>query len=69
MGVVLIIIGDYGTAWTTEMDVLAVDWLFWSQVWFYAAGLSWLFVLVLIQVLHARQARNFPKSRRIPSAY
>jgi len=68
-GAILILVGGYGMAWTTEMDLLAVDWLFWSQVWFYVAGLIWLLVLVPIQVLQGRQAREFAAGTSIPSAY
>lgn len=69
LGAGLIIVSGYGMAATTEMDLIAVDWLFWSQIWFYVAGLIWLLVLVPIQVLQARQARDFAESGKIPSAY
>jgi uncharacterized membrane protein len=69
IGVVLIIVSGYGMAWSAGLDLVSQGWLFWSQVWFYGAGLIWLFVLVPIQVVQARQARRFSAHGVIPESY
>lgn len=68
-GVVLIIVGGYGMAWVAGLNIFDVGWLFWSQVWFYAAGFVWLLILIPIQVAQARQARQFVDGRPIPLSY
>lgn len=69
LGVVLIVVSGYGMAWRANLDPIAIGWLFWSQVWFYAAGLIWLFILVPIQIAQRRQAKRFSNSEPIPASY
>jgi uncharacterized membrane protein len=68
-GIVLLIVGGYGAAWTAGMDVLRDDWIVWSEIMFAIAGGIWLFVLVPIQIRQARMAREFADGRPIPDAY
>lgn len=68
-GALLIIVGGYGMTLVADLDPIDVGWLFRSQVWFYGIGLVWLFVLVPLQVVQARQARRFAVTGTIPESY
>lgn len=68
-GVVLVMVGGYGMAWVSGMNVISLGWLFWSQFWFYVSGLIWMFILVPIQIAQARQARGFLECDSIPKSY
>lgn len=68
-GIVLLMVGGYGAAWLAGMDVLRDDWIVWSQVMFFLAGLIWLVILVPIQVKQARLARGFAAGGPIADSY
>ncbi|CAH0141798.1 hypothetical protein ROS9278_00500 [Roseomonas sp. CECT 9278] len=68
-GVVLLVVGGFGAAWTAGFDVLRDDWIAWSTVMFVLAGAIWLGVLVPIQVKQARMARDFGAGAPIPPGY
>ncbi len=68
-GAILVIVGGYGMTVAARLDPINVRWLFWSQIWFYGVGLIWLFVLVPLQIMQARQARQFAESGTIPASY
>lgn len=68
-GAALVMIGGYGMTAVARIDPFGTGWLLWSQIWFYAVGLVWLFVLVPLQVLQARQARDFAVTGTIPQSY
>ncbi len=57
-GIVLTIVGGYGAMFEARYDFPGPDWLVWSQLCFFAAGLIWLGVLVPIQIRQARMART-----------
>ena len=57
-GIVLTIVGGYGAMYAARYDFPGPGWLVWSQIWFVAAGILWLGILVPIQVKQARLART-----------
>lgn len=67
-GIVLIVVGGYGMARTSGLD-LSAHWLFWGQVGFYASGVIWLLVLLPLQMLLAREARAFRMAAPVPESY
>ncbi len=68
-GALLVIVGGYGMMVVADLDPIGVGWLFWSQVWFYGIGFVWLFVLIPLQVIQARLAREFAITGAIPESY
>ena len=68
-GVALTILGGYGMAWIAQIPLLPISWLVWSQLLFGLSGAIWLFVLIPIQIVQSRLAREFAASRVISDAY
>jgi uncharacterized membrane protein len=68
-GIVLTMLGGYGMAIVSRMDLLASPWLLWGQVLFAASGCIWLFVLVRIQIAQSRLSARFTRDAPIPEAY
>lgn len=57
-GIVLTIVGGYGAMVAARYDFPGPGWLLWSQIWFVAAGVIWLGILVPIQIKQAKLART-----------
>ncbi len=53
-GIILTMIGGYGSLWVLGYSLTTPAWLLWSQIMFVVAGLIWLFILVPIQIRQAR---------------
>ena len=68
-GIVLTMVGGYGAMYEAQYDFPGPSWLLWSQIWFVAAGLIWLFILIPIQIKQARMAREFVSGSDIPETY
>jgi uncharacterized membrane protein len=68
-GVGLILVGAYGMAAVSHLDLRGSAWLIWGQAMFLAAGVIWVVVLIPTQILQARQARAFAKGGVIPESY
>lgn len=68
-GALLILAGGYGMVVLADLDPTRTGWLLWSQIWLYAIGMVWLFVLIPLQIAQARQARAFEVSGKIPDSY
>jgi uncharacterized membrane protein len=68
-GVVLIILGGYGMAFTAGIDPRGQFWLVLGQALFGASGLIWLIVLIPTQIAQARAARLFASGGDIPESY
>lgn len=68
-GVLLILLGAYGMAFTAGLDLRGQTWLVWGQALFVASGLIWILVLIPTQIIQARQAHAFASSGAIPESY
>ena len=68
-GVALTMIGGYGMAWEAQLPLMQVPWLLWSQGLFLMSGLTWLLVLIPLQVVQSRQASVFDMAGSIPPSY
>ena len=68
-GIVLTMVGGYGAMIEAQYDFPGPFWLLWSQICFVAAGLVWLGVLIPIQVIQARMAREFADANDVPEPY
>lgn len=68
-GIVLTIVGGYGAMIEAQYGFPGPSWLLWSQIWFVAAGVIWLFILIPIQVKQARMAREFADDDAVPAQY
>jgi uncharacterized membrane protein len=67
-GVVLILIGAYGMAFTAGLD-LRQTWLLWGQGLFIASGVIWVLILIPTQIVQAKQAHSFAAGGAIPESY
>ncbi len=68
-GIVLTMIGGYGSLWVMGYSLLEPAWLFWSQICFVTAGVIWMFILVPIQIKQARIAHGFTEQSGITAEY
>jgi uncharacterized membrane protein len=67
-GVVLILIGAYGMAFTAGLD-LRQTWLLWGQGLFIASGVIWVLILIPTQIVQAKQAHSFAAGGAVPESY
>lgn len=68
-GIVLLIIGGYGAAMVSNLDVFGARWLVWGQVLLAISGVIWMVILVPAQIRQAKAARSFEHDGEIPDAY
>jgi uncharacterized membrane protein len=68
-GVVLIVLGGYGMAFTAGIDPRGQFWLVLGQALFGVSGLIWVAVLIPTQIAQARAARLFAAGGTIPESY
>ncbi|MEL6238384.1 MAG: DUF2269 family protein [Pseudomonadota bacterium] len=68
-GIILTMIGGYGTLWVLGYSLLEPAWLLWSQIMFVAAGCIWLFILVPIQIRQARLANTWTGQDDVSEEY
>jgi uncharacterized membrane protein len=68
-GACLVAIGGYGMALNAGYDLTATRWLVLAQFFFNASGVIWLAILVPVQIVQARMARQFVAGEAIPPAY
>lgn len=68
-GIVLTIVGGYGSMWVIGYPLFDEAWLIWSQVLFVLAGLIWLGILVPIQIRQARIANAFDPATGVTEEY
>jgi len=68
-GVVLLIIGGYGAAMVTKLDLFGARWLVWGQVLLGISGLIWMGILIPAQIRQAKAARAFANGGEIPASY
>ena len=68
-GIILTMIGGYGTLWVLGYSLVEPAWLLWSQVMFVLAGLIWLFILVPIQIRQARLANEWTEQDHLTDEY
>ena len=68
-GIILTMVGGYGTAWLMGYSLLNPFWLLWSQIMFVAAGIIWLFILVPLQIRQARIAHTFDEASGVTPHY
>jgi uncharacterized membrane protein len=68
-GIVLLIIGGYGAAMVSKLDVFGARWLVWGQVLLAISGLIWVGILIPAQIRQAKAARAFANGGEIPEAY
>lgn len=68
-GVLLITLGGIGSATLSHLDLMHTRWLVWGRWLFTASGVIWIVVLIPIQILQARMARQFERNGFIPTRY
>lgn len=68
-GIILTMVGGYGSLWVMGYSLHEPAWLLWSQIMFVLAGIIWLFILVPIQIEQARIARGFTEVEGITDEY
>ncbi len=68
-GIVLTMVGGYGSLWVMGYSLFEPAWLLWSQICFVAAGVIWMFILVPIQIKQARIAHSFSAEDGITDEY
>ncbi|MEM1194750.1 MAG: DUF2269 family protein [Pseudomonadota bacterium] len=68
-GIVLTMIGGYGSLWVLGYSLFEPAWLLWSQIMFVAAGAIWLFILVPIQIRQARLANAWNEQNDVSDEY
>lgn len=68
-GIILTMIGGYGTLWIQGYSLFDPGWLLWSQIMFATAGVIWLFILVPIQIRQARIANTWTNQNDVTDEY
>ncbi|MEO0690154.1 MAG: DUF2269 family protein [Pseudomonadota bacterium] len=68
-GIILTMVGGYGSLWVLGYSLLEPAWLLWSQIMFVIAGCIWLFILVPIQVKQARLANAWTDQSGVSVEY
>lgn len=68
-GIVLTMIGGYGSLYVMGYSLLEPAWLLWSQIMFVTAGVIWLFILVPIQIRQARLANSWTGQEGVTDEY
>jgi uncharacterized membrane protein len=68
-GAALILVGAYGMAAVSGLDLHGATWLIWGQALFVASGVIWLVILIPTQIAQAREARKFAGGSAIPDSY
>lgn len=68
-GIVLLVIGGYGAAMVSNLDLLGARWLVWGQVLLAISGLIWMAILIPAQMLQGKAARSFANGGEIPESY
>lgn len=68
-GIILTMVGGYGSAWMMGYSPFEPAWLVWSQVLFVMAGMIWLFILVPIQIRQARLAKTWTRQDDLTDEY
>lgn len=68
-GIILTMVGGYGSAWMMGYSPFEPLWLVWSQVMFVLAGMIWLFILVPIQIRQARLANTWESQDDLSEEY
>ncbi|MEO0870783.1 MAG: DUF2269 family protein [Pseudomonadota bacterium] len=68
-GIILTMIGGYGSLYVMGYSLLEPAWLLWSQIMFVAAGVIWLFILVPIQIRQARLANSWTGQEGVTEEY
>ena len=68
-GIILTMVGGYGSLWVMGYSLFEPAWLLWSQVMFVLAGTIWLFILVPIQIRQARLANTWTSQDDLTDEY
>jgi len=68
-GIILTMVGGYGTLWALGYSLFEPAWLLWSQIMFATAGVIWLFILVPIQIRQARLAKTWTRQDDVTDEY
>ncbi len=68
-GIVLLLIGGYGAAMVSNLDLFGTRWLVWGQVLLAISGLIWMAILIPVQIGQAKAARSFAHGGEIPASY
>ena len=68
-GIILTMVGGYGSAMAMGYSPFEPGWLVWSQILFVLAGMIWLFILVPIQIRQARIANTWAQQSDVSEEY
>ena len=68
-GAALVLATGLGNARAHGINVFATSWLTWGMGLFSASGLIWVVILLPVQTVQARMARNFADGGAIPERY
>ena len=68
-GVLLVLVTGITNAELHGMDYLNIKWLAWGFWLFVASGVIWVVILLPVQILQAKMAKNFSEDKPIPEKY
>ena len=68
-GIILTMVGGYGSLWVMGYSLFEPAWLLWSQIMFVLAGMIWLFILAPIQIRQARLANTWTSQADLTDEY
>jgi uncharacterized membrane protein len=68
-GVILILATGIGNAILHNMNFLNIKWLSWGYWLFIISGIIWVTILIPVQIIQAKMARQFADGRDIPDKY
>jgi len=72
-GVLILLIAGFGMVYQMNVNIMqeihAERWLWWGYYLFLASGVIWALILIPVQIIQARMAREFSQTGEIPPRY
>jgi len=68
-GVLIIIATGFGNVVIHEIDYHSIKWLIWGNYFFVAGGIIWVVILLPVQIIQAKMAKQFSENQEIPESY
>ncbi len=68
-GASLVLVTGVFNAELHEMDYFTINWLAWGFWLFVASGVIWVLILIPVQIMQAKMAKDFTKEEPMPEKY
>lgn len=68
-GVLIIVATGLGNVIIHEIDYHSIKWLIWGNYFFIASGIIWVVILLPVQIIQAKMAKQFSENPEIPKSY